>query len=657
MTGPTSSLPDDRRLSGGVELCGVDRAHARVWAPGCSTIDVVRDAHRDDPIALQREDGGFFAGTIASLSAGDRYWFRIDGDKLRPDPVSRSQPDGPHGPSAVVDPASFAWSDARWPGVGQAGQVLYEMHVGTFTPEGTWAAAAEQLPALKDLGVTIVEMMPVADFAGRFGWGYDGVNLYAPTRLYGTPDDLRRFVDRAHREGVGVILDVVYNHLGPDGNYLHDYCADYFTDKYTNDWGRAIDFEGKAPARAFFVENAGYWIDEFHFDGLRFDATQDIKDASPEHVLASMARRAREAAGRRSIYLVAENEPQHTVIVRPPDSGGYGLDALWNDDYHHTALVALTARREAYYTDYAGSAQEFVSSAKYGYLYQGQRYAWQEQPRGTPAFDLQGASFVCFLENHDQVANSAFGKRIHQLTSPGKLRTLTALTLLGPASPMLFQGQEFAASAPFLFFADHREDLAAAVAAGRRDFLAQFPSITDPDVQDRLAPPSAEETFARCKLDLSERERHAEAYALHRDLLALRRDDPVIRAAGRARIDGAVLTAAIFILRYAPGADDDRLLVINLGVEATLALVPEPLLAPPYEGEWYVRWHSESVAYGGSGRAPLTPEGEWHVPGESAVLLASRRRDPAVTPNSKRRAGGTPATGAGRRSDGQPDGQ
>jgi maltooligosyltrehalose trehalohydrolase len=664
MTPVTSSPPAWRRLSGGVELHSEGWADVRVWAPACSTIDLVRDTDRGHPYPLALEGDGFFAARVEGLAAGDRYWFRIDGDRLRPDPVSRAQPEGPHGPSMVVDPASYAWTDAAWPGVGAAGQVLYEMHVGTFTPEGTWAAAAAQLPALRDLGVTIVEMMPIADFAGSFGWGYDGVDLYAPTRLYGTPDDLRRFVDRAHREGVAVILDVVYNHLGPDGNYLNDYSRDYFTDKYKNDWGRAINFEGPPQARAFFVENAGYWIDEYHFDGLRFDATQDVKDASPEHVLTTLARRARDAAGRRPVYLVAENEPQHTVIVRHPDAGGYGLDALWNDDYHHTALVALTARREAYYTDYTGSAQEFVSSAKYGYLYQGQRYAWQDQPRGTPALDLPGTAFVHFLENHDQVANSAFGKRLHQVASPGRLRALTALTLLGPATPMLFQGQEFAASAPFLFFADHGPELAAAVATGRCEFLEQFPSTTDSDVRTRLAPPSDPKTFQRCKLDLSERERHTEAYALHRDLLALRRQDAVIRASATRRIDGAVLAPAIFVLRYAPGAADDRLLVVNLGVQSTLALVPEPLLAPPFECEWVVAWHSEAAAYGGSGRAPLAPEDEWRVPGESAMLLTSRPREasseaapPASPRKQPRRPAGREKSGGGRRSDGQDDGE
>ena len=375
-------------------------------------------------------------------------------------------------------------------------------------------------------------------------------------------------------------------------------------------------------------------------------------------VSESVARETRAVAGERQLIIVGENEPQDSALF------AYGVDALWNDDFHHTALVALTARREAYYTDYTGSAQEFVSSAKYGYLYQGQRYAWQEQARGTPALDLPGAAFVTFLENHDQVANSAFGKRLHQQTSPAKLRALTALTLLGPGTPMLFQGQEFASSAPFLFFADHGEELGKAVAAGRREFLEQFPSITDREVQDRLAPPSAAATFQRCKLDLSERERHADTYALHRDLLALRRDDPVIRKGATERIDGAVLTPAIFVLRFAPGAADDRLLVINLGVEATLALVPEPLLAPPFDCEWQVAWHSEAAAYGGSGRAPLAPEDEWRVPGESAMLLTSRPREassepapPASPRKQPRRPAGREKSGGGRRSDGQDDGE
>ena len=264
--------------------------------------------------------------------------------------------------------------------------MIYELHVGTFTPEGTWAAAARQLPELAAAGITVLELMPVSEFPGRFGWGYDGVFPFAPTRLYGTPDDFRRFVDGAHAVGLGVILDVVYNHLGPDGCVLRQYAPEYFTDRYANEWGDALNFDGdgSGPVREFFVANAGYWIDEFHLDGLRFDATQQMFDASPDHVLAAAARAARAAARGRRVLLVAENEPQDTRLVRSPDQGGYGLDALWNDDFHHTGRVALTGRREAYYTDYLGRPQELISAAKRGFLYQGQHYSWQNQARGTP---------------------------------------------------------------------------------------------------------------------------------------------------------------------------------------------------------------------------------------------------------------------------------
>ena len=608
-------------MSGGVEV-QKDGAHARVWAPACQRVELVLErGARQTIIALERESGGFFSGAVAA-AAGDRYWFRLDGRRLRPDPYSRYQPEGPHGPSQIVDPTAFEWSDAGWRGLERDGHVAYELHVGTFTPEGTWAGARQQLPELARLGISIIEMMPVAEFPGRFGWGYDGVNLYAPTRLYGAPDDLRAFVDAAHRLGIGVILDVVYNHLGPDGNYLGEFSPDYFTDKYKNDWGQPPNFEGPAPAREFFVENAAYWVSEYHFDGLRLDATQDIHDASEEHVLRTLTDRARRAAGGRSIFVVGENEPQNTRLVRPAAQGGYGLDALWNDDFHHTAVVALTGRREAYYTDYTGSMQELLSCAKYGFLYQGQWYRWQKKPRGTASLDLPASSFVTFLENHDQVANSAFGRRLHRLTSPARMRALTAFLLLGPGTPMLFQGQEFASSAPFVYFADLREDLRTPVANGRREFLSQFPSLTDPDVIASLAAPADDASFLRSKLDLSERETHADAYALHVDLIGLRRLDGVI---GRpdARMDGAVLSREALAIRYFGGDAGDRLLLLNLGRDLDLSPAPEPLLAPPWGQRWRVRWSSESIRYGGQGTPPLQVDAEWRVLGESAVLFAS----------------------------------
>ena len=620
-----------RRLHAGVELQSNDMAHARVWAPACGRVEIVFERGRGPSraVAMERDGEGFHEALVEGVRAGDRYWYRLDGDRLRPDPVSRFQPEGPHGPSEVVDPASFKWTDGEWRGLRPDGHVIYEMHVGTFTPAGTWQAAAAELSELARLGVTIVEMMPVADFAGRWGWGYDGVNLYAPTRVYGTPDDLRRFVDRAHALGLGVILDVVYNHFGPDGNYIGEFSPEYFTDRYKNDWGQAINFEGPAPAREFFVQNAGYWIDEFHFDGVRLDATQDIHDASPTHVVASMIERARTCAHEagRHVYIAAENEPQDTRLVRPPSAGGYGADAVWNDDYHHSALVALTGRREAYYQDYKGTPQEMVSCAKFGYLYQGQWYTWQNKPRGTFALDLKPYRFITYLENHDQVANTPFGRRVHQMTSPGRYRAMMALTLLGPGTPLLFQGQEFGASSPFLYFADHRKELTDSIRDGRREFLAQFPSVTDANVLAALPPPGEASTFARCKLDPAERHAHAEAYAFHRDLLALRREDPVLAAAGSRGVHGAVVASEALVLRYEGGEAGDRLLVVNLGCDLDFAPAPEPLLAAPPGCRWTVRWSSESVEYGGQGTPPLDLPSRCRFPGEAALLLRAVQHD------------------------------
>ncbi|HSK10385.1 MAG TPA: malto-oligosyltrehalose trehalohydrolase [Vicinamibacterales bacterium] len=623
-----------RRLPVGAEVVRGGGVHFRVWAPDHAAVTLVvagdgrGGSEAAGGIPMKREAHGYFAVMVPDAHAGTLYRYRLPGHEgLLKDPASRSQPEGPHGPSRVVDPSAFAWSDTGWAGVGLEGQVIYELHVGTFTPEGTWASAAAQLAELRDLGVTVIEMMPVADFPGRFGWGYDGVDLFAPTRLYGIPDDLRRFVDRAHALGLAVILDVVYNHLGPDGASQKAFAAEYFTNRYPNEWGDAINFDGpgSGPVREFYLANAAHWIDEYHFDGLRLDATQVMCDKSPRHILSEISERVRAAAGSRSVLLVAENEPQVTRLVRPTGEDGYGLDALWNDDYHHSALVALTGRNEAYYTDHLGAPQEFISAAKHGYLYQGQRYAWQDKGRGTPAWGLPPAAFVAFLENHDQVANSGRGRRAHQLGSPGRLRALTALTLLGPGTPMLFQGQEFGSSRPFLFFADHRAGLAGRVRKGRREFLAQFPSLAGEQVQRNLADPSDPETFERCRLDFSDRDRHAGLYAMHRDLLALRRTDPAFRAQRRGGADGAVLGPHAFVLRFlAPdGHDGDRLLLVNLGRDLTLRVAPEPLLAPPAGLRWEILWSSEDPRYDGGGTAPLLNAGRLHMPGEAAVVLAA----------------------------------
>jgi maltooligosyltrehalose trehalohydrolase len=619
-----------RRLPIGAEVLADGSVHFRVWAPRRREVAVVLEGGtaggEERPLIapLQSEGNDYFSGRVLQARPGTLYRYRLDGEATAyPDPASRFQPQGPHGPSEVIDPSVFPWADQHWQGCGLEGQVIYEMHLGTFTREGTYEAATRQFPALADLGITVVEIMPVAEFPGRFGWGYDGVDLFAPTRLYGRPDDLRRFVDRAHAAGLGVILDVVYNHVGPDGNYLKEFSKDYFTDRYKNEWGEAINFDGPdaGPVREFFLANAGYWIDEFHFDGLRLDATQQIFDRSGEHILAAITRRAWEKARGRATLLVAENEPQEVKLVRPLDQGGYGLDGLWNDDFHHSATVILSGHNEAYYTDYLGTPQEFISVAKWGYLYQGQRFKWQKKRRGTPTFGLKPATFITFIQNHDQVANSARGLRCHLLASPGRYRAMTALMLLLPGTPMLFQGQEFTASSPFVFFADHNKELARLVRTGRAKFLSQCLSIAQPEMQALLPDPGDPSTFERCKLDFSERARHGEAYALHHDLLRLRRNDPVFRTARIHGLDGAVLGREAFVLRYFGGPDGDRLLMVNFGRDLLLDPAPEPLLAPPEGKRWKTLWSSEDPRYGGQGTPPPETEENWRLPGQAAVVL------------------------------------
>jgi maltooligosyltrehalose trehalohydrolase len=617
-----------RRYPIGAELIGESLTHFRVWAPKAKQVEVVLETSPENEAQrtfhpLAAESGGYFSGAVTA-GAGAFYRFRVnESEEFHPDPASRFQPQGPHRSSCVVDPSRFRWSDQEWKGLRMPGQIIYEMHVGTFTREGTWQAAAKELAELARIGVTVIEMMPIADFPGEFGWGYDGVDLFAPCRLYGTPDDLRAFVNHAHSLGLGVILDVVYNHLGPEGNYLRVFSEDYFTDQHENDWGDSLNFDGRnsGPVREFFITNGRYWIEEFHFDGFRFDATQSIVDSSSEYIVGAIGRAARLAAGDRSIILIAENEPQDTKLVRPRSEGGDDLDGLWNDDMHHSAMVALTGQHEAYYSDYRGRPQELISSAKYGYLFQGQPYIWQEAPRGMPTFGVPPAAFVGFLENHDQVSNSAFGERVRFFTSPGRYRAMTALLMLGPWTPMLFQGQEFGASSPFVYFTDMSGDLREAIRLGRFKFLAQFPSIATDEIQRQLPDPSDPEVFARCKLDFSERKKNIQFYDLHCDLIKLRREDPRFREQKMRGVDGAVLGKASFALRYLSDDGDDRLLVVNLGERLALEPAPEPLLAPPFGFRWENLWSSDSPRYGGPGAIQVTSDEHWLLPAEAAVAL------------------------------------
>ncbi len=634
----------------GAEVVASGGVHFRVWATRHRSVEVILRSGPGEgrTVSLDREAEGYFSGLVPEAGVGTRYLFRLGGSNglARPDPASRFQPEGLDGPSEVVDPSAFRWTDGDWPGLrSPEGQVLYELHVGTFTPEGTWASATEQLAYLADLGVTVIEVMPVSEFRGEFGWGYDGVLLFAPFRGYGTPDDFRRFVDRAHSLGLAVILDLVYNHLGPGGEMFAEFSDVFFSRKHKSEWGDSPNFDdaGSGPVRDYFTSNAAYWADEFHLDGARIDATQSLYDTSPDHIVGAIARRMREAAAGRRLLIVGENESQHARFLRDPNRGGLGYDMLWSDDFHHVARVATTGRREGYLGDYLGTPQELVSALRRGWLYQGQWNLRQGKRRGTPALDVPPWAFVNYLQNHDQIANTGTGRRLHELTSPGRFRAVTAMQLIGPATPLLFQGQEWSASKLFQYFSDQAPEKADEMDRGRKEFLGQFPNLATPEMQRRIAHPADRSTFEHSKLDPSERDHgeHAESLTLHRDLLRLRRDDTTIRAGSRpGGVDGAVLGPEAITLRWfdPEGQGNDRLLVANLGTELHLPVVAEPLLAPPEGHRWRILWSSEDPRYGGSGSAePESETHNWRLPAHSALLLqpapsdADEHRDPPGT--------------------------
>jgi len=612
-----------RRNALGAELATTPEAGVdfRVWAPNAKKVRVVIANPTGQPreVLLASEPGGYAAGFVAGVSAGARYQFRLDDGDLLADPASRYQPEGPSGPSQVIDPSRFQWTDGAWTGLAPNAHVVYELHVGTFTPVGTFAAAANELAYLAQLGITTIELMPIAQWSGAHNWGYDGVDLFAPHHRYGTPDDLRRFVDRAHALGLAVILDVVWNHLGPAGNVLPAFSADYFHRDKANDWGEAINFE-HADVRSFFVANAVYWIDEFHFDGFRVDATQAIHDSSETHILKEIIHRVRETAPHRRLWIVGENEPQDVKLLRD-----YGFDALWNDDFHHSARVAATGVVDGYLHDYTGSARELVAAIRHGFLYQGQAYPWQRNTRGTSTRGLARSRFVQFLENHDQVANLAFGERLAELADPGTLRALTALTLLTPSIPLLFQGQDTGSRRPWEFFCSHEGQLAVAVRLGRAQFVSQFQRLATSEAQAARRDPCARATFEACVLDPSERDFSRPITAFHRDLLHLRRD---CAAFTRGEIDAAVLSdSALVVCCYGEQAHDDRLLLVNLGSTFHRAAVAEPLLAAPEGTGWKLCWSSEDPRYGGHGTpVPITVQ-RLAIPARATLVLMP---DPAA---------------------------
>jgi maltooligosyltrehalose trehalohydrolase len=663
-----------RRFPIGAEVLSEGGVSFRVWAPKRQSVQVVlshdpsdrkpaiifdleregssapskgrndrrgQDGQRTGSVAPSEQafgEAGYHSGIVREATDGMYYGFRLDGDsRLLPDPASRFQPDGPEGLSQIVDHRGFKWAEAGWKGISIEGQVIYEVHIGTLTPEGTWTAATARLEEIAAAGMTVIEVMPVADFQGAFGWGYDGVCMFAPTRLYGAPDDFRRFVNRAHALGLGVILDVVYNHFGLVGCTIAEFTDDYYSRRHENEWGAPVNFDGDncAPVREFFLTNVRYWIEEFHLDGFRFDATQSIFDDTEPHILTQLPDAAREAAGERSVILLAENEPQDVRLVRPVAEGGHGLDAMCNDDFHHSARVRLTGLTEAYYEDFAGSVDELRSAIRGGFLYQGQISQHQGKRRGSPARGLPATAFIHFLQNHDQVANSGAGLRIHELTSPGRLRAMTALWLLSPQTPMFFQGQEFSASSPFLYFADFTGKQAEAVAQGRITFLSQFPSLNSDEVRRAMADPAKRSTFERSKLDWAQRESHQRSYEFHKDLLTLRREDPVFRRQRADLIEAAALDADCLAVRYfaddVDEAGSDRLVLVNFGRQFCYSPSPQPLLAPPLGCQWQLLWTSENVRYAAQTTPTVEAADGWHIPAEAALVLrAAKGEDTAL---------------------------
>ena len=519
----------------GANLLGDGRARFALWAPDATSVDLLL---RGETVPMSGNEAGLFE-VEAPAAHGDLYRYRIDGDGEVPDPASRYQPEDAHGPSMVVDPESFEWDDEGWAGRPWEETVLYELHVGTFSPEGTYSGAEARLDHLVELGITALQIMPLSDFPGRRNWGYDGVLPYAPDSSYGAPDGLKSLISAAHGRGLQVFLDVVYNHFGPDGNYLHAYAKSFFTERHETPWGAGINYDGDGGriVRDFFAHNALYWLEEYRFDGLRFDAVHAIQDDSPTHFLEELSGRVRRGPGaNRHVHLVLENEGNNASYLGPRNGGRRPLyDAQWDDDYHNSLHVALTGEDASYYADYADAPIErFGRCLAEGFAYQGEASPNKGEARGEPSGDLAPTAFVSFLQNHDQVGNRAFGDRISALASPEAVEAAAAIYLVSPHVPMLFMGEEWAASTPFLFFCDFDEDLAPLVTEGRRAEFAKFPEFSDPGTRDRIPDPGAEGTFRSSALNWGELGDgdHAERLALYKGLLALRAREITPRLAG-----------------------------------------------------------------------------------------------------------------------------
>lgn len=505
---------------------------------------------------MQPQEGGIFE-VVLPVRAGARYLFLLDGVPT-PDPYARFLPDGVHGEAEVIDLHAYAWQNNAWRGLSLSECVFYELHIGTFTPEGTYRAAMEKLPELKALGVTAIQLMPLSAFPGRRGWGYDGVALYAPYAPYGRPEDLMALIDAAHGLGLGVFLDVVYNHFGPDGNYLSAYSPRYFTERFQTPWGAGLDY-AEPHMRRLITGNARMWLRDYRFDGLRLDATQAMQDDSPVHILRELAGEVHALGG--THLLLAEDYRNLPELVTE-----YRLDGVWVDDFHHEVRVTLTGDRDGYYAPYRGGAAALANVINRGWVFEGQIWPLEDAPRGKPADELNAPSFVYFIQNHDQIGNRAVGDRVHHLerVTPALFRGASMLLLTLPMTPLLFQGQEWATSAPFPFFSDHHGELGQLVSEGRKREFGHFEGFSSEQVLD----PQADATFERAKLNWAEREtgEHARTRSLYRILLHLRREDPVLRDRERRNLSAGSVGDVLWV-RHAT-AVGERVLLWNVGQAA-----------------------------------------------------------------------------------------
>jgi maltooligosyltrehalose trehalohydrolase len=564
-----------------------------VWAPFANNVQVKLISPEERVVPLERRERGYYQSVIEEVEPSTLYLYRLDGRKERPDPASRFQPHGVHGPSQVVD-SHFLWQDESWRGLPWQEWVIYELHVGTFTPKGTFEAIIPHLPELKDLGITAIELMPVAQFPGKRNWGYDGAYPFAVQKSYGGPEELKRLVDSCHQLGLAVVMDVVYNHLGPEGNYLADF-GPYFTDRYRGPWGDPINFDGpySDEVRRFFIENALYWVREFHLDGLRIDAVHGIPDFSARPFLEELAVAVHGQAERLSrwVYLIAESDLNDTRIVRPRELGGFDLDSQWNDDFHHALHTLLTDEDSGYYQDF-GELQHLVKAFRQGFVYSGDYSFYRKRRHGNSSRYFPPERFVVFSQNHDQVGNRAQSERLSALVSSEALKLAAGLVLLSPFIPLLFMGEEYGETAPFHYFISHSDpDLIEAVRHGRREEFASFRWQGEP------ADPQEEATFLRSKLDreLRFQGRHKVLYSFYRELIRLRRELPALRILDKERLQvrGLEQEKVLFWCRWSD--EQQAAAAFHFGKQE------ESLSLPLSEGIWRKQLDSADTTWSGPG--------------------------------------------------------